>query len=140
MEQKEIDKLKEEIKKEVIEEIRKEFSTTNQYNFDKYKNDVIKDDIKKVKAFTEKKFRASWLIPFFGIYIWSYHAQQAFASIDRGALRVEINRQMMRQSFWIFILAMFCWVINFLFIPYNIALKKAMKIMESKIQNDLSNS
>lgn len=137
MEKNEIEQLKQQLKQEILSEIRKELNDKSQYDFDKYKKDVIMDDIKKIRQFLNKKFRLSWLIPFIGLYIWSYHVQQAFSSIDRGALRVEINRQTVRQIFWITILGSIAPVINLLFIPQNIALKKAVINMEKKLNNNL---
>lgn len=137
MEKNEIEQLKQQLKQEILSEIRKELNDKSQYDFDKYKKDVIMDDIKKIRQFLNKKFRLSWLIPFIGLYIWSYHVQQAFSSIDRGALRVEINRQTVRQIFWITILGSIAPIINLLFIPQNIALKKAVINMEKKLNNNL---
>lgn len=103
MTNKEKEILKKEIIAEVLHELKNKGLTSagnEQFDFDQYKLKVVEDDIKKVESFINSKFKWQWFIPIFGIFISLYHVQQVVSSIDRGQLKVKINKASLS---WIFV-------------------------------------
>ncbi len=117
MENKKIELLMKQMKKEIKEELRKEIiqelkgSVKNakgkDFDFDAYKDQVVADDIKKAEEFL-KVNNWYWYIPIIGYMIYAYQMNQVLTSIDRGILRKKINKASL---VWLWLDVPFTWIV-----------------------------
>ena len=136
MTKKEIGALKAELKKEIIKEMKdsKVKSKGEDFDFEEYKKEVVKDDIKKVQAFIDKKIKWYWFIPLFGALIYLYQYGQLLISIDRGIVRQNIVEASLRWLWidWIFFYGtFFVAIINYLPFSHKCILRRAIVLTKN---------
>ncbi|NQZ29331.1 MAG: hypothetical protein HRT98_02990 [Mycoplasmatales bacterium] len=123
--------IKEEVKQEILKELRNELGEAKgkNFDFDEYKNQVVADDIEKAENFL-KMNHWYWYIPIIGYFIYMYHMNQAFTSIDRGVLRKKINRASLP---WLWIDIPFAYFIP-LMIVFNYWPWRTRKVLKTAIK------
>ncbi|NQZ66239.1 MAG: hypothetical protein HRT99_03430 [Mycoplasmatales bacterium] len=127
-------KIKEEIKKEIIEELKGQNFKGGNFDFEKYKKEVVEDDMKKMSKF-QKTNKWYWYIPIIGFGIYMYQFGQTMTSIDRGLLRKNFNKAGLKYL-WITIpflyIAPIYLVLNYLPIIFKLQMKRGLELTKKE--------